>query len=616
MVKVTFMPQRITVDAPKNTSIYDAALKAGIDVGGVCGGLGKCGKCKVKILEGTVTEPTEWERRVLTEEELKLGYRLACQTRVLSDVSIGIVVKKIMKFAILGYEPKVDLNPIVKVIKIRRCKVTLTSSHASTLESIEEALKKPVNADLDILRKLSEISSDELCLLTRVHENFLEILDVLDKDEKKVYGLAVDVGTTKVAIYIVDLSSGEVVVAEAFENPQVAFGDDVVSRIAYAMEHGVSELHKAVIDGLNRVLQRIYNYRGLDPDDIVDVVVVGNSAMHHLFLGINPRKLGSSPYEVIVRKPLDIDAPKLKINVNPKAKVHFPPLVRGYIGSDSLMGVLLLDLAYRDGTYLFLDIGTNTEVYLTNNGKIVAASTASGPAFEGGHIKCGMKAKEGAIDHIEIDENSLEPKVNIIGDARAEGICGSGIIDTIAEMLKTGIIDHTGRFRIKEHNRIRYGEDGYEYIILRKGEKGAVKDIVITLRDVREIQKAKAAVQTAFRILSKKLNVRREDIDKIYIAGSFGFYLNPESAIIIGLLPEVSLEKIELVGNTAGSGARVLLKNASWRRKAEDLSKRIEYVELAAEPEFQRIYIDSIYFPSGSISVYPETAKKIKCLRR
>ena len=610
MVKVTFRPQNITVDVPRGSTIYEASLKAGVDVGGICGGVGKCGKCRVRVIEGSVSEPTDTERSILGEE-VKNGIRLACQTRILGDVVVYVASKGALKFAILGYEPKVELKPAVKVVKVRRSKVTLTTPHASTLESIEIPLGLDVTINLNVLRKLGQPLPDEVYLLLYSYGGVREVYDVLCNG-RRVYGLAVDVGTSKVAVYIVDLVSGETVVAEAFENPQVVYGGDVVSRISYAMEYGVQELQKSIINSLNRFLKRICESRGINLNDIVDVVVVGNSVMHHIFLGVNPRKIGCSPYELAVRKPLTVRASELKLNVNPHARVYLPPLVRGFIGSDSLMGVLVLDLAFRKGTYLFIDIGTNTEVYIARNGRVIAASTASGPVFEGGHIKCGMRAGDGAIDHVRIDSETLEPEISIIGGTSAKGICGSGVIDVVAEMLKTGIIDYTGRFRVTDHPRIRRGSDGYEYIIVRKGEFGAERDIVLTLKDIREIQKAKAAVQAAFRILSGKLGITRRDIDRVYIAGSFGFYLNPESAITIGLLPEVPLDKITLVGNTAGSGARILLKNTDWRVKVEKLYERVEYVELAAERVFHKVFIDSIYFPSGNVSEYPETVKKIK----
>jgi len=277
------------------------------------------------------------------------------------------------------------------------------------------------------------------------------------------------------------------------------------------------------------------------------------------------------------------------------------------------MGVLLLGLTEKKGVYVFLDIGTNTEVYISKNGAIYAASTASGPAFEGAHIKYGMKAYEGAINRVTIDPGTLEPEISVIGNVAPAGICGSGIIDAVAEMLKAKIIDYTGKFVIKKHKRIKYyASEGYAYVLAFKEETSIGEDIVITQKDIREVQKAKAAIQAAYKILSAKLGVNRKDINEIYVAGSFGFYMDPESAIIIGLLPEINVNKVKVVGNTAGSGARILLKNVEWRYKAEKIAKNINYVELAAEPQFSKIYVKATYLPSGYLEEYPETIKKLR----
>ncbi len=590
-------------------TIYHAALKLGIDIGGVCGGLGICGKCRIKVVRGSLSNPTESEIKILSKENIDRGYRLACQARVLGDVEVRIITKRRLLAAILGYEPSIELNPAVRIIPVKRKIVTLTSKHASSLESIEAALKFKLKIDLDILNKLGEELPENVYLVIYNINGAYEIIDIL-KDKIKPYGLALDIGTTKIAIYIVDLETGRILTADSFENPQVVFGDDIISRITHANMYGVDRLHNALINELNRRIQSICRIRGINVKHIIDIVVVGNSVMHHLFLGLNPRKMGVAPYELIVREPLLINASKLKLKVNPRAKIYLPPLVRGFIGSDSLMGILLLGLAEKDGTFMFMDVGTNTEVYLIRNGVIYATSTASGPAFEGGHIKFGVKALDGAIDHITINPKTLTAKFETIGNIPPIGICGSGLIDIVAEMLKAKIIDYTGKFIIKSHRRIKYIDgEGYAYIVAYSNETSIGEDIVVTQRDIREVQKAKAAIQAAFKILSRKLGITRNDIDKIYIAGSFGFYMNPKNAIILGLLPEVDERRIEIVGNTAGSGARVLLKNIEWREKARKLVDRINYVELASEEDFNKVYINALYFPSSFIEDYPKTVK-------
>lgn len=611
MPKICFKPQNKCVNVGKGETIYKATMKLGINIDSVCGGLGICGKCRVKVLENGLSEPNKRELEILGLKNIRKGFRLACQAKILNYTEVEIPAKRVFITVIMGYEPKIPLEPSVNKVIIKREQVTLTSKHASTLETIEKAIGKEVSVSLNTLRTLAKELPVKLCLIMYKYKNLNELIDVFP-EEVKPYGLALDLGTTKIAMYLVDLESGKTLIAEAFENPQVIYGDDVISRIAYIKERGVKEMQKMLIKEINSFLVKLYKTRGISPRNIVEVVAVGNTVMHHIFLGISTEKLCKAPYEIVVRKPLILTASEIGLAVNSKAKIYMPPLVRGFIGSDSLMGVLLLKLAERKGTYMFLDIGTNTEVYISKNGKIFAASTASGPAFEGGHIKYGMKAYEGAIDHVTIDPETLEPKISVIGNTLPAGICGSGIIDSIAEMLKAKIIDHTGKFIIKNHKRIRYYySEGYAYILAFKNETSIGEDIVITQKDIREVQKAKAAIQTAYKILLSKLGVSRKSIDEIYVAGSFGFYMNPENAIIIGLLPEINANKVRIVGNTAGSGARVLLKNVKWRIKAENIVKNINYVELAAEPEFSKIYVNATYFPSGYIEDYAKTVKKL-----
>jgi len=611
MPRICFKPQNKCLDVSESETVYRASLKLGISIDSICGGLGICGKCRVKVLKNGLSEPSERELRILGLENIRKGFRLACQAKVLSYTEVEIPAKRVLTTVIMGYEPEISLEPAVVKMMIKREQVTLTSKHASTLETIEKAVGKEICTSLNTLKTLAKELPGKLCLIIYRYKNSDELIDVFP-EEIKPYGLALDLGTTKIAMYLVDLESGKTLVAEAFENPQVIYGDDVISRIAYAKDHGVKEMQKMLIKEINNFLVKLYKTREFNPRNIVEVVAVGNAVMHHIFLGINTEKLGKAPYEVVVRKPLVLTASELELAVNSKAKIYMPPLVRGFIGSDSLMGVLLLKLAERKGTYMFLDIGTNTEVYISKNGEIFAASTASGPAFEGGHIKHGMKAFEGAIDHVTIDPETLDPEISVIGNILPAGICGSGIIDAIAEMLKAKIIDHTGKFTIKNHKRIRYYySEGYAYILAFKNETSIGEDIVITQKDIREVQKAKAAIQTAYKILSSKLGVSRKNIDEIYVAGSFGFYMNPENAITIGLLPEVNANKVRIVGNTAGSGARVLLKNIKWRTKAEKIAKNINYVELAAEPEFSKIFVSTTYFPSGYIEDYPRTIRKL-----
>lgn len=616
LARVTFIlgkKEHSTV-VPKGITLYEASISAGIDIGSICGGRGICGKCKVRIVQGDFSPLTERERKYLSPEEIKQGYRLACQARILSDDSkVIVLLPKLMKVAILGFEPEIPLNPAVKVIDVKVEKVTLDSSHRSTLESITLNLKEEVTASLNILRKLSDKLPDNVKLIINRDLKEQRIISI-NHENKEIYGLAIDIGTTKVAIYIVDLQDGSVIFADAFENPQVRFGADVITRVAYAMDKGVNDLRNSLLIELNTKLRDILTKIGIKKESIVDAVIVGNTVMHHLFLGINPKKLGSSPYELVVREALRIPNKELGLYINRESYVYVPPLVGGFIGSDSVIGAFLVGLGKKEGNYLFIDIGTNSEVYVSSDSTVIATSTASGPAFEGAHITHGMRAVEGAIDHVEIVDPDSPPQISVIGNTAPQGICGSGLIDLLAELLRNGIVSPSGKLIEKSSKRVRKSNGILEYVVVKKGEQEATRDITLTLKDIRELQKAKAAVQAAVRLLSKKIGIGKPLFDRVFIAGSFGLYMDPQKGIFIGLIPEIDPDRIELVGNTAGSGARAALKSISFRKELERYVRTIKYIELAVDREFQRVFIDSIYLPSGKEELYPKTYRIIKSL--
>jgi len=601
---------RVVVD--EGLSLYEASVKAGIYVGSICGGRGFCGKCRVRVVSGELSSPTEVELRHLGTELLNEGYRLACQARPASPrVVVEVLTTELMKAAVMGYEPEVPLEPAVAAVRVRRALVTLDTPHRSTLESITVHLGRGAPlVNVGVLRKLASSMSKEVDVV--VHRGVNEVIDVRPVG-RGCYGIAIDVGTTKVAVYLVDLRDGSTIYADAFENPQDSYGADVISRIAYAMEHGVRDLRLALLSRLNSFLNGMYRAVGIGKEEVVDAVVVGNAVMHHAFLGLNLKGLGASPYEEVVRAPLDVKARDVGLGIHPEAYVHLPPLLGGFIGSDSLVGAFINGLGRREGTYLFLDIGTNTEVFISRDGDVIATSAASGPAFEGGHIRFGMKATEGAIDSVVIKDADEPPEYTVIGGGRPRGLCGSGLIDLLAELLRKGIVDPTGRLVAGSSRRVR-GDGPLEYVVVDAGESGLEVAITLSQRDVRELQKAKAAIQTAIRILSRKLGVSPLEVDEVYVAGSFGLYIRPESAITIGLLPEVPVSRVKLVGNTAGSGARVLLKNAGLREELVKFRDRVRYVELALERDFQEVYVDSIYMPSGCADLYPNTFRSIKGL--
>ncbi len=567
MHRIKFIPDGKEIFAEEEESVFSAAMKAGVDTGGVCGGRGFCGKCKVRII-GKVTPLTPAEKKFLTEKEVSDGIRLACQVHPLGDIEVISMYNKIVKLAKMGYEPDIPLNPAVS-LQILNGKAAVEywrDGHRETLETIEL------------------------------------------KDGDKIYGLAVDIGTTKIVIYLMDLITGEILLTNADENPQTIFGADVMTRIMKSLELGVDKLRRMLIAHLNRKLLD-FERRGIERARIYEIVVVGNSVMHHFFVGRDVRPLAYSPYKLKKKEAEYIPAKELKLRVSAHAHVYLPPLVESFVGSDSLVGAYLM--RYKSAKrYIFIDLGTNAEVFLSYEGGMLATSGPAGPAFEGMNIKYGMRSAVGAIEGVAIDPETLEPSIKVIGNTKPCGIAGSGLIDAVAEMLKNGIIDYGGRFRVKNHPYIREEGGKLEYILSKDGCDGKI--ITLTQKDIRELQLAKAAVQTAIHMLLRKAGLSSMDMEKIYVAGSFGLYINPQNAMFIGLLPEVPLDRIELVGNTAGSGARILLKNRDVREDLENFAKKVQHVDLVRESDFHEIFINSTYLPSGYVEDYPGIIKTLE----
>ncbi|MCX8169739.1 MAG: ASKHA domain-containing protein, partial [Candidatus Methanomethyliaceae archaeon] len=347
-------------------------------------------------------------------------------------------------------------------------------------------------------------------------------------------------------------------------------------------------------------------------EDLYEVVVVGNTAMHHLFLGLNVKWLGLAPYSPVIGMGYNIKARELGININPSGNVYTLPNIAGFVGADAIADVLASRIHEKEKLTLLMDVGTNTEVILGNKDGLWCCSTASGPAFEGAHIKCGMRAASGAIERVKIRED-FEVEYITINDEKPRGICGSGIIDVVAEMLKIGIIDTSGRIILKSHRRVREGEFGKEFILVFKEETATgEEDIVITQEDIREIQKAKAAIYAGYMTLMKKGGLKKGEISEIIIAGAFGSYIDPLSAKIIGIIPDLPTSRISFLGNTAGSGARLCLKSIDYRKEAEEIVKKMKYVELAVERIFEEEYINAMFMPNSRLEYFPEVMSMIK----
>jgi uncharacterized 2Fe-2S/4Fe-4S cluster protein (DUF4445 family) len=450
----------------------------------------------------------------------------------------------------------------------------------------------------------------------------------------------VDIGSTTVALYLCNLRTGEILAAESEMNPQIVYGEDVMSRIQYTIEHkdGLEKLHKAIIATLNKLLKQAVktankkisesksgshqdredgNHSAIEPvnehvkvEDILEMVLVGNSTMHHLLLNLSPKDLGLAPFVPVIHKSVDVKARELGLQINSSGNIHILPTIASFVGADTSAMIIAEEPHKQDENWLLIDVGTNAELVLGNRNRLLCTSTPTGPALEGAHVEYGMRAAPGAIERIEIDEKTLEPRYKVIGvdgwhsdhtrfKGHVKGICGSAIIDGVAELFRTGIVDSRGKFQTKlESNRIRLGASGWEYIIAWEDETSIGRDIPMTQQDVRQIQLAKAALFVAARTLLKRFGLQSPD--KIILAGGFGSYIDKEKAMLIGLIPDCELDHVYAVGNAAGDGARIALLNVEKRNEIGLITRKVERFELPTDPEFQNQFMLATSFPHMS----------------
>uniref|UniRef100_UPI0025BD6F44 ASKHA domain-containing protein n=1 Tax=Ferroglobus sp. TaxID=2614230 RepID=UPI0025BD6F44 len=437
--------------------------------------------------------------------------------------------------------------------------------------------------------------------------NDREIIDVEPGYRaENVYGLAVDIGTTTVVGYLTDLRTGKVLAVDSMMNPQVTYGEDVMSRITYAMQNpeGLEQLNRKIIDGINEILKNVCDQAGIKPEEVSEVTIVGNTAMHHIFLKIEPKYLSLAPYVPALHKSYDVKARDLGLNISKGGYVHVLPIEAGWVGADNVAVLIATEPYKRDEMCLVIDIGTNGEIVLGNKERLISCSAAAGPALEGAHIKHGMRAATGAIERIRIDPETFEPEYKTIGNAPPRGICGSGIIDAAAELYRVGIVKKNGRFNLDlDTPRVRVADGQPEYVIAWANETAIGHDIVITQKDIREIQLAKGAMCAGAHILMKEMGV--ESVDRVIVAGAFGNYIDKISALIIGLVPDVPVDRIESVGNAAGVGARLALISKEKRREANEIARKVEHIKLAVHPDFEREFSMAMYFPHMDKKRYP-----------
>jgi len=613
---LTFEPDGTKSEFKKGTRILDALRKAGLNIRSECGGQEICGKCRVIVKEASsFTKVTDTEKELLPSAELKSGYRLACACSVVGDAIVYIPKESRVltrKLLIEGTEKAVTVEPLIRKVFIRVPKPTLRDVR-SDVQRLQDALEdiygiKNVVIDYQLLKRLPNILRNSNWNATIAIWDEREIISVeKGNTSEEAFGIAFDIGTSKIIGYLSNLLNGKLVATEFMENPQIMHGEDIISRISYASKSDVSlkELQELIVNCLNTIISEACKKSGLNPQHIYDVTVVGNTAMHHFFLGISPKHLGLSPFVPAVSGPIDEKARNLSLKVNPASSVYVFPVIAGFVGGDAVASIISTGIHEANELSMVLDIGTNTEVIIGDKHGLMAFSCASGPAFEGAHIKSGVKAITGAIEKLDIDPTSFEVNYQTIGGAKPIGLCGSAIIDAVANLLKCRVIDKEGKFTESSLSP-RLGKiNGEKVFVIVSKEEGATHDIMVTQKDIREVQLAKAAIYTGCYILMKRKSIDQSDIKKLYIAGAFGNYIDPLNAKLIGMLPDVPTELIHFVGNAAGTGARMALISKKLRDAASSISRKVDYVELASEPDFQMEFTSAMFFPHRDLGRFP-----------
>lgn len=582
--KVFFTKEKKEVSVQEGTTVLEAERIAGLSPDAPCGGAGKCGKCTVKI-NGSVEK--------------------ACQIKITADLEVETIEQASEhRILVKGTERAVAFQPELEIldIEIQPCKVGENSSDWKRLcEAVNKKLQeKGSKADrvfrpkLEILPVISHLMKEKGGT-ARVIVSGDEILELKEKDDKPVLMAAFDIGTTTVAGYLLDGRTGEQLATASALNVQTEYGADVIMRANYSLEHGAEELSACIRVLLKKLIRTLCKEAGKEPEDIYQVSVVGNTCMHHLFLGIVPDSLVHAPYNPAISHGLTFPAEKFRLGIHPGGQLIALPVIAGFVGADTVACLLAVNLEEEKKMTLMIDIGTNGEIVLGNSKRRIACSTAAGPAFEGAKIACGMRGAEGAVEHAHLEEGRLVCKV--IGGGKPTGICGSGLIDIIAGLLEAGVIDETGR--LMEGPRVVQIDDNTKtaYLLAGPSESGNGKPVYLSQKDIREVQLAKGAIAAGIALLAEQMGITLEQIEQVYIAGAFGNYMDPAGACRIGMLPGILKDRIIPVGNAAGEGAKLALLNNKELERAERLARHTEFLELAALPEFQDEFVDQLEFP-------------------
>jgi len=629
--RIVFTPSGRRGTFPHGTRLLDAARSIGVDVDSVCGGRGLCGRCRIVCMDGDfakhaiksrpahLSEFNETEARYSERRrELANNHRLSCQAEIRGDLVIDVPPESQMHRQVVRKDAEhreIKLDPATRLYHVEVQPADLLEA-TGDLQRLCDALAwewhlDDLACDPVILPGLQPALRDGEWRVTAAVHRQTTVVAVWPGFKSSVHGVALDIGSTTIAAHLVNLTTGDVLATDGIMNPQIRFGEDLMSRVSYVMMHpeGAAELTQAVREGVNDLIGGVCSRAGMDATDVVEMTIVGNPIMHHLFLGLDPRELGGAPFALAVDTALDLKARDIGIGIHPGANVYVLPCIAGHVGADAAGMVLAEEPHLLEEVSLVVDVGTNAEIVLGNRDRLLACSSPTGPAFEGAQISAGQRATPGAIERVRIDAESLEPRFSVIGSevwsddpgfekaagaSGVTGICGSGIIEVVAEMYLAGIINEDGVVDGSLAARSeRIVADGRTFsYLLHDGSR----QILVTQNDVRQVQLAKAALYAGVRLLQDRADF--DGIDRIRLAGAFGSHIDPKYAMVLGLIPDCELSRVESAGNAAGMGALIALLHVPARPEIEATVRGIEKIETAVEPRFQEYFVDAMAIPN------------------
>ncbi len=640
MYKITFLPHEKTIEAEAGTSLIRAAMDAGVHINASCGGEGVCGKCRVIIEQGDV-EGGISER--LKPEDLDKGYRLACKACVNQDITVRIPVESTIDASVLNLQRtprktakirEFDFNELkeqglfVPPIEKKYLELPMPD-HQDNLADVTRLVsflklrhgEHRMVVDLPVIRKIPDILREEDFKITATlarpvrKDGQTRIINIQAGDTtKRNYAIAVDIGTTTVYGQLIDLVSGEVLSEYGDFNPQISYGEDVISRIMFSEKgDGLDKLHTAVVNVINKIIDKIVKKGSIDRDDISSITLAGNTTMTQLFLKVNPRYIRRSPYVPASTIYPPIRARHLGLNLGDHVMALVYPQISSYVGGDIVAGVMGSGLYRAEELTLFMDIGTNAEIVVGNKEWFACAACSAGPAFEGGGIEFGMRAAKGAIEDFSIDPVTFEPMNITIGNVRPKGICGSGLIIMVAAMFEMGVIDNGGKFnRNLDTPRIREKDGVWEYVLAWEADTQIDRDVVLTEIDIENLIRAKGAIYSGCQTLLEEVGLSIQDLDRIFLAGGFGSYVDIEKAMVIGLLPEMDPDKITYIGNASLMGCRMSAMTNRIRRDVVEVTKKMTNFELSETPSYMDHYVASLFLPHTNLETFPRLEARLE----